>query len=67
MSGFITERDFAAAECEFPGIQRLYERLLHKPRTFLELVWKYEAEQTAAADAAMLLSSGDGTPAAWIG
>ena len=25
MSGFITERDFATAECEFPGIQRLYE------------------------------------------
>ena len=42
MGGFITERDFATAECEFPGIQRLYERLPQKPRTFLELVWTYE-------------------------
>ena len=42
MGGFITERDFDAAEYEFPGIQRLYERLAHKPRTFLELVWTYE-------------------------
>ena len=42
MCGFITERDFDAAEHEFPGIQRLYESLVRKPHTFLELVWKYE-------------------------
>ncbi len=42
MGGFITERDFDAAEREFPGIQRLYECLVQKPRTFLELMWKYE-------------------------
>jgi hypothetical protein len=43
MSGFITERDLDAAECEFPGIQRLYASLAAKPRTFLELVWLYQA------------------------
>ena len=42
MGGFITERHFAAAECEFPGIQRFYEQLVRKPTTFLELVWEYE-------------------------
>jgi hypothetical protein len=42
VGGFITERDFDAAEREFPGIQRLYEQLVRKPRTFLELVWQYE-------------------------
>jgi hypothetical protein len=42
VGGFITERDFDAAEREFPGIQRLYESLVRKPRTFLELVWQWE-------------------------
>jgi hypothetical protein len=42
MGGFITERDFATAEREFPGIQRFYESLARKPATFLQLVWAYE-------------------------
>jgi hypothetical protein len=63
VSGFITERDFDAAEQEFPGIQRLYARLLRKPRTFLELVWKYEASLEAAAAA----QTWDGTAAASSG
>ncbi|HEU0037016.1 MAG TPA: hypothetical protein VFQ53_40675 [Kofleriaceae bacterium] len=41
MVGFITERDFEAAEAEFPGIARLFEELPEKPRTFLELVERY--------------------------
>ncbi len=45
MTGFITERDFTTAECEFPGIQWLYERLAQKPATFLELVWQYERQR----------------------
>ena len=49
MSGFITERDFDAAEMEFPGIQRLYESLLSKPKTFLELVWTWEKEQEVSS------------------
>jgi hypothetical protein len=44
MRGFITERDFASAECEFPGISRLYEALIKKPATFLELVWQWERQ-----------------------
>jgi hypothetical protein len=42
MGGFITERDFATAECEFPGIQDFYEHLDRKPATFLQLVWAFE-------------------------
>jgi hypothetical protein len=52
MGGFITERDFDAAEREFPGIQRLYERLSHKPRTFLELMWSYDRMRDAPSDTA---------------
>jgi hypothetical protein len=44
MRGFITERDFASAECEFPGICRLYQMLVKKPATFLELVWQWERQ-----------------------
>jgi hypothetical protein len=39
--GFITERDFASAECEFPGIRAFYLGLAEKPLTFLELVWRF--------------------------
>jgi hypothetical protein len=62
MGGFITERDFDAAECEFPGIQRLYERLVKKPRTFLELVWTYE--RTTHDEAAATQAAHDGEPRA---
>lgn len=42
MQGFITERDFDAAERMFPGIRKFYRKLADKPATFLELVWQYE-------------------------
>jgi hypothetical protein len=48
MSGFITERDFAAAECEFPGIRRFYECMTRKPPTFLQLLWAYEQHMASA-------------------
>jgi hypothetical protein len=42
VSGFITEKQFAEAEKAFPGIARVYELLVRKPKTFLELVWEYQ-------------------------
>jgi len=33
------------AERSFPGIRRFYNGLAHKPATFLQLVWAFEAEQ----------------------
>jgi hypothetical protein len=44
MQGLITERHFESAERWFPGIRRFYLDLVHKPATFLELVWEYEKE-----------------------
>jgi len=41
MRGFVTERDFDAAERSFPGIVVFYLSLGHKPRTFLELVFAF--------------------------
>jgi hypothetical protein len=38
MSGLVTERDFKEAEAAFPGIERFYQRLSEKPRTFLDLL-----------------------------
>ncbi len=63
MGGFITERDFDAAETEFPGIQRLYESLAQKPRTFLELVWKYEGRTERRPDTAT--RTGTSAASAW--
>ena len=42
MVGFITERDLAQADEAFPGIVRFFESLAQKPRTFLELVSRFE-------------------------
>jgi hypothetical protein len=41
LKGFVTERHFAQAEEEFPGISRFYETCSPKPGTFLELVMTY--------------------------
>lgn len=41
MLGFITERDFEEAETEFPGISELFQKLEHKPKTFLDLLERY--------------------------
>jgi hypothetical protein len=43
LQGVITERHFALAEVEFPGIERFYRESPVKPRTFLELVWRFTA------------------------
>lgn len=68
MGGFITERDFDTAENEFPGIRSFYEHLAQKPRTFLELVWKYEDDPSAAASRRALSRAEDGrsASAAWL-
>jgi hypothetical protein len=42
MVGFITERDLAHAEQSFPGIGRFFAAQAQKPRTFLELVARFE-------------------------
>ena len=49
MVGFVTERDLEQAEEAFPGIVRFFESLARKPRTFLELVSKYEQVRDADA------------------
>ncbi len=41
LQGFVTERDLSLAEEAFPGIRRFYADLVEKPRTFLELVWRF--------------------------
>lgn len=42
MVGFITERDLELAEESFPGIGLLFRTLPHKPRTFLELLARFD-------------------------
>jgi hypothetical protein len=42
MVGVITERDLDQAEEAFPGIVEFFEALSEKPRTFLELVSRFE-------------------------
>jgi hypothetical protein len=47
MRGLITERDFVECDRAFPGICRYYSELQDKPRTFLELVWRFMACRSA--------------------
>jgi hypothetical protein len=42
MVGFITDRELERAEEDFPGIRRFLASLSKKPRTFLELVAKFQ-------------------------
>lgn len=42
MQGFITERDLAQADQEFPGVAQFFAALAVKPRTFLELIARYD-------------------------
>jgi hypothetical protein len=42
MQGFITDAELPAADQEFPGISEFFATLVDKPRTFLELVARYE-------------------------
>ena len=41
--GRITEEHLSEAEKTFPGIIEIYEGLVTKPATFLQLVWIYES------------------------
>lgn len=47
MLGFITDSDLEQADLEFPGIARFFATLTVKPRTFLELVARFEHWQHA--------------------
>lgn len=47
MGGFVTERDFDAAEAAFPGIERFFHELDRKPPTFLDLVWLFLDQKEA--------------------
>jgi hypothetical protein len=42
MQGFITERELTQADQEFPGIAQFFAALAVKPRTFLELVARFD-------------------------
>jgi hypothetical protein len=63
--GFITERDFANAECEFPGICAFYAALAEKPMTFLELVWSYIHAGACEAAGEETGAKGPSSSAAW--
>ena len=52
MVGRITERHLPMAEQCYPGIRRFYDRMAHKPATFLQLVWAFEAERARPRTAA---------------
>ena len=41
MSGYITEQNWTEIENEYPGIFEFYQKLIQKPQTFLELLWKF--------------------------
>jgi hypothetical protein len=43
--GRITERQLPEAERSMPGITRFYSELDHKPATFLDLLWAFEARR----------------------
>jgi len=45
--GFITDADLEQADLEFPGIARFFATLTVKPRTFLELVARFEHSRAA--------------------
>jgi hypothetical protein len=47
MVGFITERELERAEQAFPGIVQFLESLSQKPRTFLELLARFEIADSA--------------------
>jgi hypothetical protein len=49
MRGLITETDFAECDRAFPGIVHYYWQLHEKPRTFLELVWRYTQGRSDSA------------------
>jgi hypothetical protein len=52
MRGIITEVDCEAIDQCFPGIMRYYRELKDKPKTFLELLWRYMERRSGATVAA---------------
>ena len=50
MRGMVTECDFDAAECAFPGIVDYYRDLKEKPETFLELLWGFIHQDCACTE-----------------
>jgi hypothetical protein len=52
LEGFITDADLPAAECEWPGLQAFFLNLSvdDRPRTFLDLIWRFENRETPVAD-----------------
>ncbi|HEY0712627.1 MAG TPA: hypothetical protein VGF45_08135 [Polyangia bacterium] len=48
LEGFITDADLPAAECEWPGLQAFFLSLAvdDRPRTFLDLIWRFENRET---------------------
>jgi len=48
--GWVTENNFGEAEEVFPGIEVFFHSIpeQERPRTFLELVWRFEATQPVA-------------------
>jgi hypothetical protein len=51
MQGFITEHELTQANQEFPGIADYFATLSIKPRTFLELVARFDHWIVAKANA----------------
>jgi hypothetical protein len=43
MIGVITDAHLSQAEREFPGITEFYLACRNRPRTFLELAWRFQA------------------------
>jgi hypothetical protein len=43
IAGCITLKEQRLLERYFPGILELYQRLEPKPKTFLELAWRYQS------------------------
>jgi hypothetical protein len=53
LRGFVTERHFAMAEEEFPGISSFYAACSPKPFTFLDLLARFHSvlEETSRCEA----------------
>jgi hypothetical protein len=50
LRGVVTEADLGAAEQEWPGLRRFFDRIppIQRPRTFLDLVWRFERWRESA-------------------
>ncbi len=53
LQGLVTEADLPAAEREWPGLRAFLFGLprTQRPKTFLDLIWRFESARTAAAAA----------------